>query len=147
MQYQMFDSWIQESGDVPSKDLNPGVCGLRNLGNTCYMNSGLQCILASPSIVEYFLHFNPDVKLSNNDNEDKDLNSKTDYLGLSKQFASLLQQVYSGKYSIIQPNSFKETLSKDHTQFKGFRQHDCQEFLALLLDTLHEQLVSYGLVL
>jgi len=134
----------QESGDVPSKDLNPGVCGLRNLGNTCYMNSGLQCILASPSIVEYFLHFNPDVKLSNNDNEDKDLNSKTDYLGLSKQFASLLQQVYSGKYSIIQPNSFKETLSKDHTQFKGFRQHDCQEFLALLLDTLHEQLVSYG---
>ena len=23
----------------------------------------------------------------------------------------------------------------------GFRQHDCQEFLALLLDSLHEQLI------
>ena len=136
----------QESGDVTNKDATPGMCGLRNIGNTCFMNSGLQCIIASPTIVEYFLHFNPDLKVSNNESEDKDSYSKenSQRLDLSKQFAGLLQQVYSGKYSIIQPNSFKETLSNDHSQFQGFRQHDCQEFLALLLDSLHEQLVTYG---
>ena len=134
----------QESGDIVTKDGVPGVCGLRNLGNTCFMNSGLQCLLASPTIVEYFLHFNPDIKMTNKDNEESKENTQSTNMRLSRQFTSLLQQIYSGKYSVIQPTSFKDTLSNEHTQFKGYRQHDSQEFLALLLDTLHEQLVSWG---
>ena len=38
------------------------------------------------------------------------------------------------------PMSFKESLSTSHPQFAGAHQHDCQEFLALLLDTMHEEL-------
>ena len=133
-----------ESGDVHSKDAAPGVCGLRNLGNTCFMNSGLQCLLASPTIVEYFLHFNPDQKTTNTETGDSKLNILVNNLSLCRQFTSLLQQIYSGKYSVIEPRVFKDTLSSEHSQFQGFRQHDSQEFLALLLDTLHEQLVSQG---
>ena len=150
MMGNLFDDGGQDTGadtgDVTATDAGPAMCGLRNLGNTCYMNSGLQCVLASPTMVEFFLHFKPDlIKAPNSESGDdlaKKISNKS--FDLSKQFTQLLQQVYSGKYSIIQPNTFKEALSRDHSEFEGFRQHDCQEFLALLLDSLHEELVAAG---
>ena len=133
-----------ESGDISSELAMPGVCGMRNLGNTCYMNSGLQCLLASPTVTEFFLHFSSELK-SEQEGETKEEEIKSNTcLRLSRNFAHLVQQVYQGRFTVIQPDQFKETLAESHDQFKGFRQHDCQEFLALLLDTLHEQLVGMG---
>ncbi|XP_012252717.2 uncharacterized protein LOC105684145 isoform X2 [Athalia rosae] len=108
----------------------PGVCGLRNLGNTCFMAAGLQCLTATPPVLRHFL----------------DSESKCDKLvhphSLMAHFGSLLTKMWSGRYSVVRPAEFKQVLGTYHSQFKDYRQHDCQEFLALLLDSLHEQMNS-----
>merc|ERR1712154_96648 len=48
--------------------------------------------------------------------------------------------VWSGDYKVIAPRSLKRALSKFAPQFSGWQQHDSQEFLAFLLDGLHEDL-------
>ena len=131
-------------GDLAGDGAVEGSCGLRNLGNTCYMNSGLQCLLACPPLTQFFLAFRPTTKESGEDEGQgglAEVKSNTN-MALSRQYGQLVQAVYSGQFTVIQPNQFKESLSESHEQFKGFRQHDCQEFLALLLDSLHEQLVG-----
>jgi ubiquitin C-terminal hydrolase len=48
--------------------------------------------------------------------------------------------VWSGDYSAVAPRNLKRCIGKYAPQFNGFSQHDAQEFLAFLLDGLHEDL-------
>lgn len=86
----------------------PGVCGLRNLGNTCFMASGLQCLAATPPLMQSFL--------SRPSTEKENVHSLTD------QFASLLQKMWSGNYRVLRPVEFKQALGFNYPQFKDFRQ-------------------------
>ncbi|XP_049763411.1 uncharacterized protein LOC126092050 [Schistocerca cancellata] len=122
----LFSNENETSDDVKDSSASPGVCGLRNLGNTCFMAAGLQCLAATPSLVQFFLSRNAAIK--------DDPHSLTD------QFSLLIHKMWSGQWGVIRPFEFKQALGFNHPQFKDYRQHDCQEFLALLLDNLHEQL-------
>lgn len=113
--------------DLSDPTAEIGVCGLRNLGNTCFMSAGLQALLSTESLVTYFLNFDID-------------GSEDEMIG---QFSNLVKRYWRGQFSIINPSQFKYVLGKRYAQFRDCSQHDCQEFLALLLDSLNDELLMH----
>lgn len=109
-----------------------GTIGLENLGNTCFMNSAIQCLAHTQSLVEYFLgDYNREINHQNP-------------LGMGGElalaFGELLRKLWAPNRMPIAPRDFKAKLARFAPQFSGFNQHDSQELLAFLLDGLHEDL-------
>ncbi|XP_062521471.1 uncharacterized protein LOC134196378 isoform X2 [Corticium candelabrum] len=116
-----------------------GVCGLANMGNTCFMNAGLQCLCSVPSITSFFLE-NRKMPETLEDSLHK-------HLQILRSFTLLLNKLWAGMFSCIHPGTFHQTFGLLHKQFGNYRQHDCQEFIAFLLDSLHEILAADALAL
>lgn len=112
-----------------------GVAGLKNLGNTCFMNSSLQCLSNTIPLTDYFLGF--DFKSEIN---------RTNFLGtkgeLVTSYATLLKKLWLENNRSVDPKFFKSKLEHFAERFKGSEQHDSQEFLGVLLDGIHEDLNS-----
>ncbi|GKY92843.1 hypothetical protein MPSEU_000253900 [Mayamaea pseudoterrestris] len=119
--------------------------GLGNLGNTCFMNSTLQCLAHTDPLRKYFLSG----EYVNDLNRDNPLGTHGE---LAVQFASLLGEMWAdtgrasstdqnSRYwsgSAVYPRVFKQTLGRYTQQFAGYDQHDSQELAVYLLDKLHE---------
>ena len=111
----------------------PGLCGLSNLGNTCFMNSALQCISNVPALTDYFLRR----EYLQHINRDNPLGMKGD---VAQAYGELITNMWSGKISYYAPKSLKQNVARYAPQFSGYSQQDSQEFMSFLLDGLHEDL-------
>ena len=110
-----------------------GGVGLVNLGNTCFMNSILQCLSHTKQLTEHFLsgRYAADINTSN----PLGMGGK-----IANSYANLMTDIWSSKYVKVAPTDFKDVIGTFKPQFVGYQQQDSQEFMGFLLDGLHEDL-------
>lgn len=125
-------SMMMTRGRAQKEGRPKGIVGLQNLGNTCYMNSALQCIRSVEELTEYFRsgafasELNPSNPLGHHGK-------------VATAYASFIKGVYSAN-GVFNPKDLKNVVGKYGPSFQGYGQQDSQEFLAFLLDGLSEDL-------
>ena len=111
----------------------PSLTGLTNQGNTCFMNSTLQCLSNTPVLRDYFVSG----RYLANINKENPLGFQGE---LAKCFSGILRKLWSGEFQYFPPKKLIEIIAKRSKHFDGHSQHDAQEFMSYLIDGLHEDL-------
>ncbi|KAK3925466.1 Ubiquitin carboxyl-terminal hydrolase 8 [Frankliniella fusca] len=113
--------------------VKPGLTGLRNLGNSCYMNSILQCISNISILNNYFCNLKY--------KEDMNRSPSNPTRGeVADEVAHVIRSLWLGQYRSIACRDFKRVIGKHMEQFRGCGQQDAHEFLTFLMDWLHNDL-------
>ena len=112
--------------------VNRGHFGLENIGNTCFMNSALQCLSAIDIFSAYFL----------SDRYLSDINKKPQ-AEFVRAYSRFLKCAWEENDCIVTPRLLKNVLGKFYDPYSGFRQNDTTECFNKIIELLHEGL-SYS---
>ena len=100
--------------------------GLKNLGNTCFMNTCLQTLIHSEYFIKSLIYKKKLISTRNTP--------------ITYYFIKLLELMISQDNDVVSPKDFKEIISEKHHRFRGYSQHDCQEFCRILLEDMNQEL-------
>ncbi|KAE8582970.1 hypothetical protein XENTR_v10020404 [Xenopus tropicalis] len=110
-------------------DIKPrGLTGMKNIGNSCYMNAALQALSNCPPLTQFFLECGGLVRTDKKP-------------ALCKSYQKLISELWHKKRpSYVVPSSLYHGIKLINPLFRGYSQQDTQEFLRCLMDQLHEEL-------
>ena len=116
---------IVEAGDHLEAVSGPGLTGLKNMGNTCYLNSVVQLVTSVPEIRDWFTTV--------------DSTQGCAYLGAGERSDPQrtlfeLGKLVSGLWhptgdKAVTPHAFRRQITRGHPEFASHRQQDAVEFL------------------
>ena len=132
-QFVLSDLLSLDLESILSDSTNYGRVGLINMGNTCYLNSALQCLSNTEDLTKYFLkkYFKTEINCGSS------LGSKG---FISGEYYKFINRIWNGGEKEFCPKEFRIKFCKKTGLFLNSEQQDSQEFLLAVLDNLHEDL-------
>ncbi len=148
MQVEQNLKWDFSMTTEDGKELQPlfgnGFTGLKNIGNSCYLASSVQCLFSLPEFQQRYYHPDSQPPSANLPAED-----------LETQLRKLADGLLSGRYSQsgtdvqavpdsaevphqsgLSPAMFKHLIGRGHEEFSTMRQQDSFEFLLHLFKNI-----------
>nr|XP_045619132.1 poly [ADP-ribose] polymerase tankyrase-1-like [Procambarus clarkii] len=117
------------------RDYIPMPIGLKSIGNTCYMNSVIQCLYSTSCLTYYILH----------GHWREDINKESEYGGeVADAFHDVIYQLDSRGETLAPVKALKTILGEHEVIFKGKEQQDAHDFYSLLLHALDTDLQGRG---
>lgn len=109
-----------------------GHVGLQNIGNTCFMNSGLQVLLSSKHLVQAVM--DSEVCQNSKSNDGRNTNG-----AMYAAFRELITASTRDKSTVYRPYKIKNAASMLNRAFIGYGQQDSFELIQAVLDGLEKE--------
>lgn len=141
-----------ENKNHTTMDIQYGLAGFVNMGNTCYLNSVLQILSNIPLFRIYFIdkiyHMqiinNLRSKIGNIENiDDIGIISNNMKETISYQLERLLKAIWKTKNSEIptyKPTSFRRLITKKYESFNNYGQQDASECIDAIFDLVEQDI-------
>ena len=111
---------------------NAEATGLRNIGNSCYINTTIQALSCVTPLTDR-------IRERPKENRNQETEELTEELG------NLVRELKSGKYQYVTPEALNKILKlKSDGKFANGKQEDAHELLVFMVNQIHEETKQEG---